>query len=205
MAIRVIIADDHPVFLLGLRAVLASLPEEYVIAGEAYDVESLFSMLASHPVDLLITDFSMPGGAAEDGVGMVSRIRAQYPALPIVVITMIRDRRVLSLLAGYRVRAVLNKNSLSEELAKGLAGKGEEGEPYFSEIFRGMPAGERLSAKELEVLKLLGQGLGVNDIAGRLFRTKQTISAQKISAMKKLGLTNDAELYRFLDQLGLGR
>lgn len=43
MAIRVIIADDHPVFLLGLRAVLAAMPEEYLIVGEAYDVESLFS------------------------------------------------------------------------------------------------------------------------------------------------------------------
>ncbi|CAI1712086.1 Capsular synthesis regulator component B [Serratia ficaria] len=204
MAIRVIIADDHPVFLLGLRAVLTNLPEEYLIVGEAHDVESLFALLASHPVDLLITDFSMPGGAAEDGVRMISRIRSGYPALPIVVITMIRDQRMLSLLAGYHVRAVLNKNSLSDELAKGLAAGGEKGEPYFSEMFRGTPAGEHLSGKELEVLKLLGQGLSVNDIAGRLFRTKQTISAQKISAMKKLGLTNDAELYRFLDQLGLG-
>jgi len=53
-------------------------------------------------------------------------------------------------------------------------------------------------------MKLLGQGLGVNDIAARLFRTKKTISAQKISSMRKLNLPNDAELYCFLHQIGLG-
>ncbi|MBF1994369.1 response regulator transcription factor [Serratia symbiotica] len=203
MAIRVIIADDHPVFLLGLRAVLAAMPEEYLIVGEAYDVESLFFLLGSQTVDLLITDFSMPGGETEDGVRMISRIYSQYPALPIVVITMIRDQRLLSLLAGYRVRAVLNKNSLSEELAKGVVGNKEGDVPYFSEMFRGATVGQCLTGKELEVMKLLGQGLGVNDIAARLFRTKQTISAQKISAMRKLNLPNDAELYRFLHQIGL--
>lgn len=203
MATRVIIADDHPVFLLGLRAVLAAMPENYQVVGEAYDVESLFTLLMSHQVDLLITDFSMPGEEMGDGMRMISRVCEQYPALPIVVITMIRDQRLLSLLAGYRVRAVLNKNSLSSELAIGLAG-GEGDEPYFSEMFRGMPIGQSLSGKELEVMKLLGQGLSVNDIAARLFRTKQTISAQKISAMRKLNLANDSELYRFLHQIGLG-
>lgn len=123
--------------------------------------------------------FQHAGGETEDGVRMISRIYSQYPALPIVVITMIRDQRLLSLLAGYRVRAVLNKNSLSEELAKGVVGNKEGDVPYFSEMFRGATVGQCLTGKELEVMKLLGQGLGVNDIAARLFRTKQTISAQK--------------------------
>jgi two-component system capsular synthesis response regulator RcsB len=146
----------------------------------------------------------MPGGEAQDGVRMIGLIRKQYPALPIVVITMIRDQRVLSLLVAHHVRAVLNKSSLSEELARGLMDEGSGSEPYFSAMFGHSSADERLSGKELAVIKLLGQGLAVNDIAAHLCRTKQTISAQKISAMKKLGLTNDAELYRFLDQIGLG-
>lgn len=108
------------------------MPEEYLVVGEADDVESLFFLLGSQPVDLLITDFSMPGGKTDDGVHIISRICSQYPALPIVVITMIRDRRLLSLLAGYRVRAVLNKNSLSEKLAKGVMVNSQGDAPYFS-------------------------------------------------------------------------
>ncbi|WP_437613391.1 response regulator [Erwinia sp. V71] len=206
MTVRVIIADDHPVFLLGLRGVLASLADDYQVVAEAHDVSELFDLLASHPVDMLITDLNMPGDLQADGVRMIGHIRQHYPQLAIVVITMLSDPRILALLAAYQVKAVLNKNSLSQELAASLSNQDSAG-PWFSEIFRhDAPrlAGKALSAKELEVLRLFAQGLSVNDIAARQYRTKQTISAQKLSAMRKLGLENDAALYRYLSQSGLG-
>ncbi|QXF33735.1 DNA-binding response regulator [Photorhabdus luminescens] len=204
---RVIIADDHPVFLLGLRTILATLPENYQIVGEAHDVAALFSLLEEKEADMLITDFIMPGHNQIDGLRMISRIREQYPNLPIVVITMISDRKIIASLIDYRVKAILNKNSLSHELVKGLYCTTGRDKPYLSEQFLESPDEEvvkTLTSKELEVIKLLGQGLSVNDIAARLYRTKQTISAQKISAMKKLGLDSEAALYNYLHQIGLG-
>ncbi|MGV7961183.1 response regulator [Photorhabdus tasmaniensis] len=204
---QVIIADDHPVFLLGLRTVLATLPENYQVVGEAHDVTTLFSLLEEKEVDMLITDFNMPGDNQIDGLRMISRIRDQYPNLPVVVITMISDRKMIASLIDYKVKAILNKNSLSHELVKGLYSTTGHDKPYLSKQFIESPDEEvvkALTGKELEVIKLLGQGLSVNDIAARLYRTKQTISAQKISAMKKLGLDNEAALYNYLHQVGLG-
>lgn len=208
MTIRVIIADDHPVFLLGLRGVLASLAEEYQVVAEAHEVSELFDQLASQPAELLITDLNMPGDQQTDGVRMIAHIRQRYPELAIVVITMLSDPHIPPLLAAYQVQAILNKNSLSQELAQGLSSRVSASKPWHSEQFRRVTprdAGRALSAKELEVLRLIGQGLSVNAIAARQYRTKQTISAQKLSAMRKLGLENDAALYRYLSQTGLGQ
>lgn len=208
MSMRVIIADDHPVFLLGLRGVLSTLPEDYQVVAEAHDVEALFEQLAAHQIDMLITDLNMPGKDQADGVRMIGKVRQLYPMLTIVVITMLSDNRILELLAGYRVKAILNKSSLSHELADGLSSADNPGQPWLSDVFRSDPqsqAGKALSAKEMEVIRLIGQGLSVNEIAARLYRTKQTISAQKLSAMRKLGLDSDAALYLYLNQSGLGQ
>ncbi|BEM40416.1 DNA-binding response regulator [Serratia marcescens] len=207
MTRRVIIVDDHPVFLLGLRAVLASLPENYQVVGEAHDVSSLFTLLSEAEVDMLITDFSMPADNQKDGLRMICRIREKYPHLPIVVITMINDRNIISSLMKYKVKAILNKRSLSHDLAKGLYATTGQSEPYLSESYRTSPLGKIekvLTTRELEVIRLLARGQSVNEIAQRLYRTKQTISAQKISAMKKLDIANEAAFYRYLDQVGLG-
>ena len=208
MSTRVIIADDHPVFLLGLRGVLATLPEEYPVIAEAHDVSSLFKQLSVCQADMLITDLNMPGDDQVDGVRMIGRIRELYPDLTIVVITMLSDQRILELLAGYRIKAILNKSSLSHELADGLNSPQSDEQPWLSDAFRSDPliqVEKALSVKEMEVIRLIGQGLSVNEIAARLFRTKQTISAQKLSAMRKLGLENDAALYLYLSQCGLGQ
>lgn len=208
MSTRVIIADDHPVFLLGLRGVLATLPEDYPVIAEAHDVSSLFKQLSVCQADMLITDLNMPGDDQVDGVRMIGRIRELYPDLTIVVITMLSDQRILELLAGYRIKAILNKSSLSHELADGLKSPQSDEQPWLSGAFRSDPliqVEKALSGKEMEVIRLIGQGLSVNEIAARLFRTKQTISAQKLSAMRKLGLENDAALYLYLSQCGLGQ
>lgn len=208
MNTRVIIADDHPVFLLGLRGVLATLPETYQVVAEAHDVDALFAQLEAHPAEMLITDLNMPGKEQANGVRMVGKVRQLYPELIIVVVTMLSDSHILDLLAGYRIKAILNKSSMAHELALGLSNADNNGQPWLSDVFRSDPlkqAGKALSAKELEVIRLIGQGLSVNDIAARLYRTKQTISAQKLSAMRKLGLENDAALYLYLSQSGLGQ
>ncbi|MFS1562379.1 MAG: response regulator [Candidatus Arsenophonus phytopathogenicus] len=71
MCKKIIIADDHLVFLLGLRMVLSSMPENYQIVGEGHHVSGLLSLLQTKPVDMLITDFIMPGDKDMDGLRMI--------------------------------------------------------------------------------------------------------------------------------------
>lgn len=200
---RVIVADDHPVFLLGLKTVLANFPESYDVVGEASDTSTLFSLLATENADVLISDFNMPSDLNKDGLWMISQIRKKYPKLTIVVVTMINDRSIVNSLLKYDVKAILNKMSLSHELVEGLNATAGNQEPYLSEHYRPTPhekIEKELTAKEFSVVILLAQGKSVNEISKILYRTKQTISAQKRSAMKKLGLKNESELYFFLEQ-----
>ena len=206
MGKTVIIADDHPVFLLGLRMILKELPENYQVVSEAHNTDQLLKLLGEKVPDMLITDLIMPEKVYPGGIRMIHMIRSRWPTLPIVVITMINEPNIISKLSDYRVKAVLSKSCLSTELRKGLFSTSRQCEPYISSDLLSTstePFICSLTPKELTVLDLLGQGLTVNEIAGRLHRTKQTISAQKQSLMRKLNIRSDSALYHYLKMMGL--
>ena len=192
----ILIADDHPVYLLGLRTLLQTRSDRYLIVHEAFTVDELMAKLAQQAVDIIITDLSMPGSRHPDGLTMVQTLRRHFPQSMIVVITMMSNPELLASLRRCGVHAVLSKNSLSQNLLKTL---------HSSLVGRIAPAEPkiRLTERELEVLRLLMQGMTVNQIGEYLNRTKQTISTQKISAMRKLGVTTNFELFQCMQDMGL--
>ncbi|MEG3130418.1 response regulator transcription factor [Pantoea cypripedii] len=193
----VLIADDHPVYLLGLRTLLQTRHDLYQIVHEATSADELMAQLAQQPVDIIITDLSMPGVDSPDGLAMIQALMRRYPQSMVVVITMISNPELLSALRRQGVHAVLSKNSLSTELIKTLR------RPRQQQADSTKPEAH-LTQREIEVLRLLLRGLTVNQIGEQLNRTKQTISTQKNSAMRKLGATNDYELFQCAQSLGLG-
>jgi len=197
----IVIADDHPVFLIGLRAVITSaFSDNYVVSGEASSVDQLLSLLEKGQPDVLLTDFNMPGEQQSDGLRLIDTLRRKYPDLPIVVVTVLANPGLVNSILEAGVYAVINKQSLTTELTQCLkmlqAGRCPVA-PVMAETT------VALSPRELEVVRLLAQGNSVNDIAARLSRTKQTISAQKKSAMTKIGVGSTAELLEYLHNVGL--
>lgn len=192
----VLIADDHPVYLLGLRTLLQTRNDRYQIVHEALNADEVMDKLAQSPVDIIITDLSMPGERFPDGLTMIQTLTRRYPESMIVVVTMITNPELLASLRRCGVHAVLSKVSLSTNLIQTLhsARQGHMA-PVKPEV--------QLTLREIEVLRLLLRGFSVNQISGQLKRTKQTISTQKISAMRKLGASNDFELFQFAQGLGL--
>lgn len=200
----VLIADDHPVYLLGLRTLLQSQQDKYEIVHEAVNADELIDKLLKQPVNIVITDLSMPGKVHADGLSLIQYIKRRWPDIVVIVVTMISNPGIQNSLSRFGVRAVLNKNSLSVDLLQTMktlfspavlrsaAKTSDEQEPTVS-----------LSPKETEVLRLLLRGMTVNEISAQLKRTKQTVSAQKTSAMRKLGVTSELELYEYARQLGL--
>lgn len=192
----VLIADDHPVYLLGLRTLLQTRPDLYRVVHEALSADELMNKLASEPVDIIITDLSMPGTRSPDGLTMIRSLIRHYPQSMIVVVTMITNPELLDSLRRSGVHAVLNKASLSNNLLQTLRStlRGQI-EPVKPQA--------QLTERETEVLRLLVRGFTVNEISAQLNRTKQTISTQKKSAMSKLNARNDFELLQCAQSLGL--
>ncbi|MDU8628619.1 response regulator transcription factor [Pseudomonas syringae group sp. 243L2] len=211
--LRVIVADDHPIFLIGLRVVLEQDNLATVVA-EACNPDELLQVLARHPCDVLVTDFMMPVELQNDGLRLLQRIHRDFPALPVIVVTTLSNAGLFQSMLGLNVRGLLSKASLTGELPAAIRGV-QRGEFFVADSVRRvlrearqygpdalLPA-EKLSPRELEVLRLLSAGHTVGQIAAQLNRSKQTVSAQKVAAMRKLGLANDAALFIYLQESGM--
>lgn len=211
--LRVIVADDHPIFLIGLRVVLEQDDLAHVVA-EAGNPDALLQALASHACDVLVTDFMMPVERQNDGLRLLQRVRRDFPVLPVLVVTTLSNAGLFQSMLDLGVRGLLSKASLAGELPAAVKGA-LRGETFVADSVRrvlreaqqygpdALLATERLSPRELEVLRLLSAGHTVGQIAAQLNRSKQTVSAQKVGAMRKLGLANDAALFIYLQESGM--
>lgn len=211
--LRIIIADDHPIFLIGLRAVLER-DAQVRIVGEANSPQALAALLQHCPCDVLVTDFMMPAEPQADGLRLIEHLRRHYPDLPIVVVTMLNNAGLFHSILKLGVMGLLSKASLADELPDAIAQVRQQ-RPYVARTINqalalaGQVGADRLhsqqqlSPRELEVIRLLAGGKTVGEIAAHLNRSKQTVSAQKVSAMRKLGLISDAALFIYVQEHGL--
>jgi two-component system capsular synthesis response regulator RcsB len=211
--LRIIIADDHPIFLIGLRAVLER-DAQVRIVGEANSPQALTALLQHCPCDVLVTDFMMPAEPQADGLRLIEHLRRHYPDLPIVVVTMLNNAGLFHSILELGVMGLLSKASLADELPDAIAQVRQQ-RPYVARTINqalalaGQVGADRLhsqqqlSPRELEVIRLLAGGKTVGEIAAHLNRSKQTVSAQKVSAMRKLGLISDAALFIYVQEHGL--
>ena len=186
---NVIIADDHPIVLFGIRKSLEQI--EWVnVVGEFEDSTALINNLPKLDAHVLITDLSMPGDKYGDGITLIKYIKRHFPDLSIIVLTM--------------------NNNPAIDLPKALAAlqKGKKFTPEsVSRLLEKISASgygdKRLSPKESEVLRLFAEGFLVTEIAKKLNRSIKTISSQKKSAMMKLGVENDIALLNYLSSVSL--
>ncbi|MFL1501235.1 response regulator [Pseudomonas sp. O64] len=208
--LRIVLADDHPIFLIGLRAVLER-DERLTIVGEASSPEALAELLRQCACDVLVTDFMMPAAPHADGLRLIEQVRRHYPALPIVVVTMLNNAGLFHAILELGVMGLLSKASLADELPQAIRHVRQRRRYVAHAIRQALNLGgddrvhslDALSPRELEVIRLLAGGLTVGEIAAHLHRSKQTVSAQKVSAMRKLGLNNDAALFIYVQEHGL--
>lgn len=203
------VADDHPAVRAGVQHTLATSSTVSVI-GAARDSSELMEMLGRHPCEVLISDYSMPGGRFGDGITLFGLIRQRYPALKIVVLTMLESPGIVHSLLNLGIPAVLSKSDSLNHLLPAIHGAHANGRylsPRISELANALDRGDygihMLTRRELEVVRLFVSGLTINEIAERLHRSKKTISTQKGTAMLKLGLERDIELLRYGIESGL--
>lgn len=211
--LRVILADDHPIFLIGLRVVIEHGDAAHVVA-QASNPDELLQALRDHPCDVLVTDFMMPAAQQSDGLRLLERIGRDFPDLPVIVVTTLSNARLFQAMLELNVRGLLSKASVASELPAAIEGVCSRRVFIADSVQRvlldaqdhgsdQLLAPQQLSPRELEVVRLLAAGKTVGEIAGQLSRSKQTVSSQKVSAMRKLGLANEAALFIYLQEHGL--
>ncbi|MBN3846958.1 response regulator transcription factor [Paraburkholderia sp. Ac-20342] len=205
MKISLIIADDHPALIMGVKHELADF-HTISIVGTANNSTETFELLAKKHCDVLVTDYIMPGGNFGDGMAMLMFLRRLYPSLKIIVFTSIDNHAMVAEMVKIGVHSVLSKADTLGHLVSAIHSV-YAGATYFSPKFRSATligqAFSKLTRREAEVMRLYMSGVSINEIAAQFNRSKQTISSQKTSAMRKLGIKRDVELFRVAHETGL--
>ncbi|MFK7700600.1 response regulator [Pseudomonas caspiana] len=209
--IKVVIADDHPIVLFGLREIIQR-DGRFEVAAEATSSSQLIAELNTHEPEVVITDFNMPGDSTYgDGLKLVEYLIRRFVKTQVLVLTMISNNLILSRLHELGVVGVIQKNHLHEEIENALDAlalnrsyRGPVQEAISVQV-NNQQVDERfasLSPREVEVLRLFVIGNSVSDIARQVNRSTKTVSAQKISAMRKLEVTSDHALMTYCIKAG---
>ncbi|WP_309491352.1 response regulator [Trinickia mobilis] len=211
MNIRVILADDHPFVLLGIKAALERDADIRVV-GTASTPSELLVTLHATPCHVLVTDLAMPDpdGTHEDGLQLVRRIRREWPQLGVVVLTSLTNGTILRAIVRDQAISVVNKMESLEDVAVAVR-LAAQGDAHVGDTIAGAlsnPGADafksaRLSPRETEVVRLFAGGHSIAEIACKLDRDVRTVSRQKRDAMTKLGIHNDPGLFAFAHAHGL--
>jgi len=200
---KILIADDHPVVRSGLKQILASEHDMQVI-GEAKDGREALDLLRKTDWDVAVLDYSMPG---RSGVDLVKEIKGEYPDRPVLVLSMHPEEVHATQVIKAGGSGYLNKETASEELTAAIR-KVARGGKYISpalaerlaeELSPGAekPLHETLSDREYRVMWLLASGKQINGIAKEMFLSPSTISTYRLRILRKLKLSNNAQLVRY--------
>jgi DNA-binding NarL/FixJ family response regulator len=201
--LKVLIADDHAIVRKGLREILARELEN-AIFGEARNAQEVLAEIQTHDWDLVILDVTMPG---RSGLDVLKDLKVQQPNLPVLVLSMHPEtqygKRVLkSGASGY-----MNKDSAPEELINAIR-KVLDGRRYISPLlaeklasdlspgYKDFPH-ERLSDRELEVLRMIASGKTNSQIAETLCLSVTTVSTYRARILDKMNMTTTAALMHY--------
>ncbi|MBV9496278.1 MAG: response regulator transcription factor [Acidobacteria bacterium] len=201
---RILIVDDHELVRHGMRALLQESPIQYEI-GEARNGTEAVNLLRAQHWDLLILDLSLPDRA---GMEMLRDVKEQFSNLPVLICSGHHesDYAVRALRAG--ASAYVPKSSAADELLvavdKAMRGKRYIQPALAERLAEEMVGGDltsslhdKLTDRELDVLRLIGAGKSNGEIGKVLFISIKTVSTHRANILRKLGMQSNADLIRY--------
>jgi DNA-binding NarL/FixJ family response regulator len=201
---RVFIVDDHPVVRLGLRRIMEN-EADMIVCGEAESAQQARSALKELTPDAILIDISLKGG---DGIELLKSVRAQYPALPILVVSIHDESIYAERLVAAGANGYIMKQASGDEFLLALRAV-LDGRIYVSGVVRdsllskmaGREAAggksQELSIRELQVLRMIGSGLSTREIGRSLNLSAKTIESHKQRLKWKLKLDSGAKLLQY--------
>ena len=204
-ALRIYLADDHPIVLAGVKA-LVTADAGLKVVGEAGDGRTALRQVTELKPDILILDISMPG---LNGVQVAERLRLACPDCKVLILTVHEDRGYLRQLLDLGVAGYLLKRSAAEELIRAIEAIAAGGiylDPAIAGMAVGMTASRpsdgasgaaNLSQRELEVIKMTASGHSSKSMAAELGIAAKSVETYKARAMEKLCFRTRVELVRY--------
>lgn len=196
--IRILIADDHDLFLDGLASVFEKNNALQVI-GKVNTGEEALTHLAENECDVVLLDINMPGIG---GMLTAERLISKYPKLKILMLTMIDNLAMIEKMISIGVHGYLLKTTSSGELFEAITNVYNGSEHYSKEVTSKLVQGLRrektaifnLTIREKEVLGLIAQGLRTSEIAKQLFISQHTVDSHRKNLLSKSGAKNAIDL-----------
>ncbi|KWF03358.1 response regulator transcription factor [Burkholderia pseudomultivorans] len=208
--VQTVFANDKPLARAGMEYV-ASNANAIKLIGIYKSSNELIASLADQCCDVVLLDYSMRSKGQMEGITLVGYLRRTFPKIRLVTLLTSQNPTVIRSILARGVSSVVSKFDDIDHIINAVHssyGGGNYLSPTIASALDEFDANQSprestLSPREIGVIQLFLAGLSITEIACRLNKGKQTISAQKMSAMKKLGAKNDVELIQCAMHLGL--
>ncbi|MBA4850277.1 response regulator transcription factor [Emticicia sp. BO119] len=206
--IKVLIIDDHHLFVEGVKTILYELPD-FEVCGQVFMAKNIDNAIQTLTPDLILLDINLHG---ENGIEIGARILKQWP-VKIIILTMYNQPKIMEEVQKFGFHGYLLKDSTKEEIIEGIrevsngrnffdnkvSDRSSNSLPYNDDFARKL----NLTFREVELIRLLKQGLRNEEIARRLNLSVFTIKTHRKNIHYKLGINSVAELIYFANQNGI--
>lgn len=205
--IRILIADDHTMFVEGIESILDGL-DHIQVAGKCHTGPAVFDLLETEEVDVLLLDINLPG---MNGIEVCQRISKEYPDIKVLALSMHNEESFVTEILKYGAQGYILKNTGKKELISAIE-QVFKGQSYFSEAVtetimkslvnqragqkRTGPLMPKISRREKDVLDLIVKEHTTQEIADKLFISLKTVESHRRSLLTKLNVRNTAGLVR---------
>jgi two-component system, NarL family, invasion response regulator UvrY len=201
---KVLLVDDHPVVIQGIRLILSQMSEIAEI-GEAYNGSQALAKINGEAWDVVVLDINLPDVS---GFDLLKQIKRSRPQLPVVMLTLHAEEQFATRTLKAGASGYLTKEAAPDELIRALT-KVRDGGKYISPELahkvalsweRGQKKQglhERLSDREFQILRMIAGGYTASEIAEKLLLSVKTVSTYRSRVLEKLGLGSNAEIIRY--------
>ncbi|MEQ8414934.1 MAG: response regulator transcription factor [Imperialibacter sp.] len=197
---KVYLVDDHAILMDGVKSLL-NATDEYEVAGTASTAEDALKYLQNEPVDILISDYSLPG---MDGLGLVKVMQRIKPEVKILIMSMHDEGHLVKEILKEGIKGYLLKKDSQKELIAALdqimAGRtylSNEINTLLIQNLQNPDEGKLLTEREREILKLIAKEYTNKDIAEELFISERTVETHRKNIFRKTKTNSLVGLIKF--------
>ncbi|ALM50266.1 chemotaxis protein CheY [Flavobacterium psychrophilum] len=195
--INIVIAEDHQSLIDGIKIFL-EYEDDIKVVGEANDGERLLEIVRLKQPDVVLTDIRMP---KMDGITATRHLKKKFPNTKVIAFSMFEQDEAITQMQDAGASGYIMKNS-SLKIVLAAIRSVMNGETFFDSSLKNTSAKKSdndvpLSKRELEIVKLIGEGKTSQEIAEILFIGKTTVDTHRKNILKKLSLQGKSELLRY--------